>query len=52
MAESMLTIPYHASAGYIYVQPWVKNFFYKSGYSYIPDGLMKAGFDDARLKKG
>ena len=52
MAESMLTVPYHASAGYLYNQPWVKNFFYKSGYSYIADGLMKAGFDDARLKKG
>lgn len=52
MAESMLTIPYQANAGYIYVQPWVKNFYYKAGYSYIADGLMKAGFDDARLKKG
>jgi len=52
MAESMLTIPYHASAGYIYVQPWVKNFFYKAGYAYMPDGLMKAGFDSERLKKG
>ncbi len=52
MAESMITVPYHANAGYLYSQPWVKNFFYKSGYSYIADGLMKAGFDDARLKKG
>jgi peptide/nickel transport system substrate-binding protein len=52
MAESMLTVPYHASAGYIYVQPWLKNFYYKSGYSYIADGLMKANFDADRLKKG
>lgn len=52
MAESMLTIPYHASAGYIYVAPWVQNFFYKAGYSYVPDGLMKAGFTSERLKKG
>ncbi len=52
MAESMLTVPYHLSAGYIYSEPWVKNFWYKSGYSYVADGLMKANFDDARLKKG
>jgi peptide/nickel transport system substrate-binding protein len=52
MAESMLTVPYHANAGYLYAQPWMKNFFYKSGYSYVADGTMKAGFDDARLKKG
>lgn len=52
MAESMLTVPYHANAGYLYHQPWMKNFHYKSGYSYIADGYMKGGFDDARLKKG
>ncbi len=52
MAESMPAIPYQANAGYVYAQPWVKNFFHKSGFAYMADGLMKAGFDDARLKKG
>ena len=52
MADSMLTVPYHLSAGYLYAQPWMKNFYYKAGYSFIADGIMKAGFDDARLKKG
>jgi peptide/nickel transport system substrate-binding protein len=52
MADSMLTVPYHLSAGYAYAQPWMKNFSLKAGYSYLADGLMRASFDDARLKKG
>jgi len=52
MAEVMQMIPIHATAGYIYAQPWVKNFYLKAGYAYMPDGMMKAGFDADRLKKG
>ncbi len=52
MAESMLMVPYHASAGWVYSQPWVKNFYYKAGYPYVADGLMKANFTKERLDKG
>ena len=52
MAESMLTVPYHANADCVYAQPWMKNFFWKAGLSYLPDSLMKAHFDADRLKKG
>jgi ABC-type transport system substrate-binding protein len=52
MAESMLIVPYHASAGWVYSQPWLKNFYYKAGYPYVADGLMKAHFTKERLDKG
>ncbi len=52
MTESFLVIPYHASAGYVYSQPWVKNFWYKAGYPYVADSVMKAYFTPERLKKG
>jgi len=52
MAESMLTVPYHASAGYQYEQPWVLNFFSKNGYGYPVETIAKAWFTDERIKKG
>ncbi len=52
MADSMLTVPYHLSAGYLYSQPWLKNFHLKIGYPFLPEGLMQANFDAERLKKG
>ncbi|MFN0096700.1 MAG: ABC transporter substrate-binding protein [Dehalococcoidia bacterium] len=52
MAESMLVVPYHASAGHLYNSPSIQNFFYKSGYGYMPDGLMKASFTKERVAKG
>jgi ABC-type transport system substrate-binding protein len=52
MTEFFQTVPYHASGGYVYSQPWMKNFFYKAGYAYMPDGLMKANFTEERAKKG
>ena len=51
MTESFLVVPYHASAGYVYSQPWLKNFWYKAGYPFITDSIMKAYFTPERLKK-
>ena len=50
--ESFLTVPYHASGGWVYGQPWLKNWHHKSGYAYMPDSLMKANFTEERVKKG
>ena len=52
MSGYMQTVPYHASAGYVYSQPWVKNFYCKAGYPYLPDSLMKSNFTEERVKKG
>ena len=52
MAESMLVVPYHASAGYNYSAPYIQNFYWKAGYGYMPDGLMKASFTKERVAKG
>ena len=50
--ESFLTVPYHASGGWVYGQPWLKNWYHKAGYAYMPDSLMKANFTEERVKKG
>jgi peptide/nickel transport system substrate-binding protein len=52
MAESMLLVPYHGSAGYAYAQPWMQNFFYKDSYAYHTESVGKAWFTDDRIKKG
>lgn len=52
MTESFLIVPYHASGGWLYGQPWLKNWYHKQGYAYMPDSLMKASFTADRLKKG
>jgi ABC-type transport system substrate-binding protein len=52
LTESLLVIPYHASGGFVYAQPTMKDFFYKAGYAYMPDAVMKAQFTTERLKKG
>ncbi len=52
MAESMLVVPYHASAGYAYVAPWVQNWFPKSGYAYSTESMMKSYFTKERVAKG
>ena len=52
MTESFLVVPYHGSAGYGYIQPWVKNSFPKSGYAAMPDYVMRASFTEERVKKG
>lgn len=50
--KSFLTVPYHASGGWVYGQPWLKNWYHKTGYAYLPDSLMKANFTEERAKKG
>lgn len=52
MSESMQAVPYHANGGYLYAQPWMKNFYLKSSYSSFPDSIMKASFTEERIKKG
>jgi peptide/nickel transport system substrate-binding protein len=52
MAESMLIVPLIGSAGYVYAQPWVKNIFYKSGYTWVADALQNSYFTEERLQKG
>jgi len=52
MTESMIVVPYHANGGYLYAQPWMKNFYYKSGYGAFPDSIMKASFTQERIAKG
>ena len=37
MSQWFQTVPYHGRGGYVYSQPWVKNFYYKAGYAYVAD---------------
>ena len=52
MTESLLVVPYHSNGGWVYANPWVKNFYYKNGYAHMPDSVMKANFTEERVKKG
>ncbi|MFN0148380.1 MAG: ABC transporter substrate-binding protein [Dehalococcoidia bacterium] len=52
MAESMVIVPYHASAGYAYVQPWVQNYYAMADYSYVANSAMKSNFTKERIAKG
>lgn len=52
MTDSFQTVPYHASGGWVYANPWLKNWYHKVGYAYLPDSLMKANFTEERVKKG
>lgn len=52
MAESMLVVPYHASAGYAFSNPTVVNYNWKNGYGYPTESSVKAWFTDERIKKG
>ncbi|MCC7362912.1 MAG: ABC transporter substrate-binding protein [Dehalococcoidia bacterium] len=52
MSDTFVVIPYHGAAGFVYAQPWLKNFYYKAGYPYITDSVMKAHFTPERIKKG
>jgi peptide/nickel transport system substrate-binding protein len=52
MAESFLVVPYHASAGWVYAQPWLQNFNFRNSYGFASDALMKANFTEERVKKG
>ncbi len=52
MAESMLVVPYHASAGYAYNQPYLQNYWWKNGYAVSTESAAKAWFTEERIKKG
>jgi peptide/nickel transport system substrate-binding protein len=52
MAESMLVIPYHATAGYAYSNPYLNNYNWKNGYGYPTESSAKAWFSEERIKKG
>lgn len=52
MAESMLVVPYHASAGYSYNQPYTQNYWWKNGYGTPTESATKAYFTEERIKKG
>ena len=52
MSQWFQVVPYHGSAGYVYSQPWVKNFYYKAGYPFIADSVMKSYFTPERIAKG
>ena len=52
MAESMLVVPYIATALVEYVQPWVQGYYPKGGYPYHIESMARSWFNDERLKKG
>lgn len=52
MAESMLVVPYHGSAGYAWSSPNLVNYYWKNGYGYPTESSAKAWFTDERIKKG
>ncbi len=52
MAESMLVVPYHSSAGWYYTQPWMQNFHLKASYAVHAETYAKAWFTDERIRKG
>ena len=52
MADSMLLVPFHASAGYFYAQPYVQNYYYKASYANPTEAVAKAWFTEERIKKG
>ncbi|MGE0572703.1 MAG: hypothetical protein AB7H85_15405, partial [Dehalococcoidia bacterium] len=52
MAEIMNVVPYTATSGYGYVQPWVQNYNHKTGYSTSLEAISKSWFTEERAKKG
>jgi peptide/nickel transport system substrate-binding protein len=52
MAESMLVVPYHATPGFFWTQPWVQNFHYKTSYAIHAETYAKVWFTEDRIKKG
>lgn len=52
MAVVMNVVPYTATSGYSYVQPWVKGYYHKSGYAYHIEAVVRSWFTDDRIKKG
>jgi peptide/nickel transport system substrate-binding protein len=52
MAEIMPVVPYTATSGYGYVQPWVKNYRHKSGYAVHVEAIAKSWFTEERVARG
>ena len=52
MAEIMNVVPYTATSGYGYVQPWVQNYNHKTGYSTSLEAISKSWFTEERAAKG
>jgi len=52
MADSFLTVTLHAVPGLHYVQPWVKNAYWKSSNATPAETYAKAYFTDERIARG
>ncbi|MDZ7729462.1 MAG: ABC transporter substrate-binding protein [Dehalococcoidia bacterium] len=52
MAEYLLVVPYTASAGYSYANPWVENMHWKNSYSVHLSTYAQAYFTQERIDRG
>ena len=52
MAEIMNVVPYTATSGYAYVQPWVQNYNHKTGYPFATEAVAKSWFNEERASEG
>jgi peptide/nickel transport system substrate-binding protein len=52
MAEIMNIVPYTATSGYAYVQPWVQNYNHKTGYPFAIESVAKSWFTEERAARG
>jgi peptide/nickel transport system substrate-binding protein len=52
MAEIMNIVPYTATSGYGYVQPWVQGYYHKTGYAVHVEAIAKSWFTEERISKG
>lgn len=52
MAMIMNAVPYTATSGYGYIQPWVKGYYHKTGYAIHAEAIMRSWFSEDRIKKG
>jgi peptide/nickel transport system substrate-binding protein len=52
MAEIMNVVPYTATSGYGYVQPWVQGYYHKTGYATHVEAIAKSWFTQERAAKG
>jgi peptide/nickel transport system substrate-binding protein len=52
MAEIMNVVPYTATSGYGYVQPWVQGYYHKTGYATHIEAISKSWFTEERVARG
>jgi peptide/nickel transport system substrate-binding protein len=52
MAVVQNMVPYPATSGYGYVQPWVQNYLHKTGYATHIEAISKSWFTEERAAKG